>query len=175
MPTICSGVNGIAVKGCLYVFGGEGDDEAEHGVFKEVELYHPATDSWTQLEPFPIPVHGVTGAVFLDGLIYPAGRRRFPGRKQRRNPTPGLPDSARMSVKEQTLRSQGSATIPYLFWLDKVLFGSIPPSASTSITLRNIRSENSSKIPVTSVVCPCEGISDTKSCQLLRSVEDSMA
>ena len=73
MPTICSDVNGIAVKGCLYVFGGEGDDEAEHGVFKEVELYHPATDSWTQLEPFPIPVHGVTGAVFLDGLIYLPG------------------------------------------------------------------------------------------------------
>lgn len=73
MPTIRSGCNGITANGCFYVFGGEGDDSATHGVFEEVEVYNPKTDSWTQLEPFPIPVHGVTGAAFIDGLIYLPG------------------------------------------------------------------------------------------------------
>ena len=73
MPTIRSGVNGIAANGCFYVFGGEGNDDDEHGLFEEVEVYHPGTDSWEQLEPFPVPVHGVTGAAFIDGYIYLAG------------------------------------------------------------------------------------------------------
>ena len=49
MPTICSGCNGIAANGCFYVFGGEGNDEDEHGLFEEVEVYHLDTDSWTRL------------------------------------------------------------------------------------------------------------------------------
>jgi len=73
MPTIRSGCNGITANGCFYVFGGEGNVDDEEGLFEEVEVYHPGTDSWTQLEPFPIPIHGVTGAAFIDGLIYLPG------------------------------------------------------------------------------------------------------
>ena len=73
MPTVRSGINGIAAHGCFYVFGGEGNDEGANGLFEETEVYHPDTDSWSQLEPMPIPVHGVTGAAFIDGLIYLPG------------------------------------------------------------------------------------------------------
>jgi N-acetylneuraminic acid mutarotase len=73
MPTVRAGVNGIAARGCLYVFGGEGNDKQPNGVFEEMEVYNPRTDRWTRLQPLPTPVHGVTGAAFADGLIYLPG------------------------------------------------------------------------------------------------------
>jgi hypothetical protein len=42
-------------------------------VFPDHDVYDPGTDSWTRLPPLPVPVHGVTGSVFLDGLIYIPG------------------------------------------------------------------------------------------------------
>ncbi len=36
-------------------------------------MYNPLTNTWTRLGPMPIPVHGVTAAVFVDGLIYLPG------------------------------------------------------------------------------------------------------
>jgi len=69
MPTARGGVNGIAVGGCFYVWGGEHAD----GVWAENEVYHAATNSWRSLAPLPIPVHGVTGAAFVDGWIYAPG------------------------------------------------------------------------------------------------------
>jgi N-acetylneuraminic acid mutarotase len=73
MPTPRGGVNGIAVNGCLYTFGGEGNDDHPFGVFEQTEVYNPVTDSWSSLEPIPIPVHGVTGLAFIDGWIHLAG------------------------------------------------------------------------------------------------------
>ena len=73
MPTVRAGVNGIAARGCLYVFGGEGNDRQHNGVFEEMELYNPKTNAWTKLTPMPTPVHGVTGSAFADGLIYLPG------------------------------------------------------------------------------------------------------
>jgi N-acetylneuraminic acid mutarotase len=69
MPTVRGGLNAVAANGCLHVFGGEGSG----GVFAEHELYDPSAGSWLSLNPMPIPVHGVTGASFLDGLIYLPG------------------------------------------------------------------------------------------------------
>jgi N-acetylneuraminic acid mutarotase len=66
--------NGIAARGCFYVFGGEGNDADLRGVFDRSEVYDPRTDSWQSLEAIPTPVHGVTGAALLNGLIHlPSG------------------------------------------------------------------------------------------------------
>jgi N-acetylneuraminic acid mutarotase len=69
MPTTRGGINGIAVNGCFFVWGGEGPD----GVFEENEMYVPSQNRWYRLEPMPVPVHGVTGAAFVNGLIHAPG------------------------------------------------------------------------------------------------------
>ena len=73
MSSARAGVNGIAARGCLYVFGGEGNDADPKGVFHEMEVYDPTRDSWTKLAPLPTPVHGVTGAAFVGGFIHLVG------------------------------------------------------------------------------------------------------
>ncbi|MBI2907921.1 MAG: kelch-like protein [Chloroflexi bacterium] len=81
MPTKRGGVNGIAANGCLYVWGGEGQNE-DHplGVFAEHEVYNPVTDTWRSLSPMPVPVHGVTGAAFIDGWVHvPGGGTAYGG------------------------------------------------------------------------------------------------
>jgi N-acetylneuraminic acid mutarotase len=67
------GVNGIAAQGCLYVFGGEGNDPHPLGIFPEIDLYDPLTDTWHALGHLPVPVHGVTGSAVLDGWIHLPG------------------------------------------------------------------------------------------------------
>jgi N-acetylneuraminic acid mutarotase len=67
------GVNGIAARGCFYVFGGEGNDFHPLGVFVENEVYDPRTDTWQSLEPIPIPVHGATGSAFISGWVHLPG------------------------------------------------------------------------------------------------------
>jgi N-acetylneuraminic acid mutarotase len=73
MPAVRAGVNGIAARGGLYVFRGEGNDAKPSGVFEEMEVYNPKTNAWTKLASMPTPVHGVTGSAFADGLIYLPG------------------------------------------------------------------------------------------------------
>lgn len=68
-----AGLNGIAARGCLYAFGGEGNDADPRGMFEDMDVYNPATDTWTALEPIPTPVHGVAGAAYLDGWIHLPG------------------------------------------------------------------------------------------------------
>ena len=68
------GVNGVAAYGCFYVWGGEGSNTGEaNNVFPDHDVYNPVTDQWTALAPMPTPVHGVTGAAFVNGLIYMPG------------------------------------------------------------------------------------------------------
>lgn len=69
MPTVRGGINGIAVDGCFFVFGGEGPD----GVFDEMEMYALAQNKWYQLEPLPVAVHGVTGSAHVNGFIHLPG------------------------------------------------------------------------------------------------------
>ena len=75
------GVNGIAAFGCFFVWGGEGDAIGEpNNVYPDHDVYDPRSDTWTALARLPVPVHGVTGAAFLDGLIYmPGGGTRQGG------------------------------------------------------------------------------------------------
>ncbi len=68
------GVNGIAVFGCFYVWGGEGANIAEpNDVFPDHDVYNPLTDAWIELPDLPTPIHGVSGAAAIDGLIYIPG------------------------------------------------------------------------------------------------------
>jgi N-acetylneuraminic acid mutarotase len=68
------GVNGVAAFGCFFVWGGEGPDTGEpNDVFPDHDVYDPTTNRWTPLAPLPVPIHGVTGAAFVNGLIYMPG------------------------------------------------------------------------------------------------------
>ncbi len=69
MPTARGGLNAVSANGCLHVFGGEGSA----GMFAQHEVYDPFSRAWYALEPMPVPIHGVTGAAFLDGWIYLPG------------------------------------------------------------------------------------------------------
>ena len=73
MPTARSGLAVAVFDGKLVVMGGEVDfANPPTRVFPQVEMYDPATDSWTSLDPMPIPRHGI-GAATVDGLIYVPG------------------------------------------------------------------------------------------------------
>jgi N-acetylneuraminic acid mutarotase len=81
LPRPRGGVNGIAAFGCFHVWGGEGTGTGEpNDVFPDHDVYDPRNDSWTSVAALPVPVHGVTGAAFVDGLIYiPGGGTRSGG------------------------------------------------------------------------------------------------
>jgi hypothetical protein len=64
-----SGMNGIMARGLFHVWGGEGPG----GMFPDHDYYNPRTNTWTSLANMPIPVHGVVGSAFVDGLIWATG------------------------------------------------------------------------------------------------------
>ncbi len=73
MPRPRGGINAVEAYGCLHVFGGEGNSERPDGVYPDHDVYNPITNTWMRLGQLPIAVHGVTGAAFLNGLIYLPG------------------------------------------------------------------------------------------------------
>jgi N-acetylneuraminic acid mutarotase len=75
MPTTRGGINGIAVDGCFFVWGGEGPVGPANpdGMFNQMEMYNAALNKWYRLEPLPVAVHGVTGAAFVNGWIHMPG------------------------------------------------------------------------------------------------------
>ncbi len=64
-----SGINSAQAYGCVHVWGGE----EQAGVFPDHDYYDPRSDKWTKLPNMAIPIHGVTGATFANGLIYVTG------------------------------------------------------------------------------------------------------
>ena len=64
-----SGINGVMARGCFHVWGGE----APTGMTPDHDYYDPRTDKWSRLPNMPIPVHGVVGSAFVDGLIWVTG------------------------------------------------------------------------------------------------------
>jgi hypothetical protein len=64
-----SGMNGVMARGCFHVWGGEGPA----GMFPDHDYYDPRIDQWRRLRDMPIPVHGVYGSAFVDGLIWASG------------------------------------------------------------------------------------------------------
>jgi N-acetylneuraminic acid mutarotase len=64
-----SGINGVMARGCFHVWGGEGPS----GMTPQHEFYDPRTNQWTSLLNMPLPIHGVVGSAFVDGLIWVTG------------------------------------------------------------------------------------------------------
>ena len=64
-----SGMNGVMARGCFHVWGGEGPG----GMFPDHDYYDPRSNQWISLLDMPIPVHGVYGSAFVDGLIWASG------------------------------------------------------------------------------------------------------
>jgi N-acetylneuraminic acid mutarotase len=64
-----SGMNGVIAQSCFHVWGGEGPA----GMFPDHDYYDPRSNSWTRLYDMPIPVHGVYGSAFVNGLIWVSG------------------------------------------------------------------------------------------------------
>ena len=64
-----SGMNGVMARGCFHVWGGEGPS----GMFPDHDYFDPRTNQWIRLRDMLIPVHGVYGSAFVDGLIWAAG------------------------------------------------------------------------------------------------------
>jgi hypothetical protein len=64
-----SGMNGVMARGCFHVWGGEDVT----GMIPDHDYYDPRTDKWTRLRDMPIPIHGVYGSAFVDGLIWVSG------------------------------------------------------------------------------------------------------
>jgi hypothetical protein len=64
-----SGMNGVMARGLFHIWGGEGPA----GMFPNHDYYNPQTDTWTQLPNMPIPVHGIVGSAYVDGLIWATG------------------------------------------------------------------------------------------------------
>lgn len=64
-----SGINGVVARGCFHVWGGE----APTGMTADHDYYDPRINMWLSLRDMPIPVHGVVGSAFVDGLIWVSG------------------------------------------------------------------------------------------------------
>jgi N-acetylneuraminic acid mutarotase len=64
-----SGMNGVVARGCFHVWGGE----APTGMTPDHDYYDPRTDKWSSLPNMPIPIHGVVGSAFVNGLIWVTG------------------------------------------------------------------------------------------------------
>jgi hypothetical protein len=73
MPTARAGLAAAALAGRLVVLGGEGNAAARDGIFPQVEVYDPQTDTWTELDPMAIPRHGMGAAVIGDAIYVPGG------------------------------------------------------------------------------------------------------
>jgi N-acetylneuraminic acid mutarotase len=73
MRTGRSGHAGAVVRGCLYLFGGEGNAGTASGVFPQNEVYDPRTNAWETLTPMPSPRHGIGSAVVGDRIYIPGG------------------------------------------------------------------------------------------------------
>jgi hypothetical protein len=73
MPRARGGIFGGVVKGCIHVFGGEGNDADPRGVFPDHDVYNPKTDRWTRLPDMMIPVHAVNGIGVVNDIIYIPG------------------------------------------------------------------------------------------------------
>jgi len=71
LPQPSGGLNGAALNGTLYVFGGEYFSEGG-GVYDHTWAYAPRADDWTELSPMPTPRHGLAG-VAIDERVFAIG------------------------------------------------------------------------------------------------------
>ena len=64
-----SGINGVMALGCFHVWGGEDVT----GMTPDHDYYDARSDKWTRLSNMPMPVHGINGSAFVNGLIWVTG------------------------------------------------------------------------------------------------------
>jgi N-acetylneuraminic acid mutarotase len=64
-----SGINGVMARGCFHVWGGEDVT----GMTPDHDYYDPRTDKWSRLRDMPIPIHGINGSAYVNGLIWVTG------------------------------------------------------------------------------------------------------
>ncbi len=77
MPTARSGIAAAVIDGRIIVMGGEVNAaNPPTAVFVDVEIYDPATDRWTALEPMDLPRHGIGAATVGDLIYVPGGATR---------------------------------------------------------------------------------------------------
>lgn len=76
IPTPRGGAAGALLRGRIYVFGGEGNPNDPSGVFSEVEVYDPRTDSWESLPAMQTARHGYGAATVGDRIYLPGGAVR---------------------------------------------------------------------------------------------------
>jgi hypothetical protein len=89
-----SGMNGVVARGCFHVWGGE----APTGMTPDHDYYDPRTDKWASLRNMPIPIHGVVGSAFVDGLIWATGGGHRGRRRLRQPAQPDLPAGRELRV-----------------------------------------------------------------------------
>jgi Galactose oxidase, central domain len=73
MPTARGGIGSGVVDGAIVVVGGEGNTDADSGVFPQSELYDPGADQWSVLSDMPTPRHGMGAAAVGSALYVPGG------------------------------------------------------------------------------------------------------
>jgi len=69
MPTSRGWHSAIVVDGKIYIFGGSKNAPPSKGHVLAVEVYDPATDTWTQQGDMPLPRSGGSASI-VDGKIY---------------------------------------------------------------------------------------------------------
>ncbi|HEX8622308.1 MAG TPA: kelch repeat-containing protein [Allosphingosinicella sp.] len=73
LPAPRAGIMGAAVGGCMFVFGGEGEQGHVLGLTPNTYGYDPRANRWTMLPNLPIPVHGLKGSAVVGGRIFLPG------------------------------------------------------------------------------------------------------
>ena len=77
MPTPRSGHGYTTHQGRIYVAGGEMRDSHMDAIFRDVEVFDPATNDWYRLPPMPTARHGVNLAAFGNRLHAIGGHLAF--------------------------------------------------------------------------------------------------
>jgi N-acetylneuraminic acid mutarotase len=72
MPTLRGGVSTSTIRHKIYLMGGEGNKQAETGVFDQVEVYDAKRDRWESAGRMKVPRYR-TYAVGVGGRVYVPG------------------------------------------------------------------------------------------------------
>ncbi|OFW00746.1 MAG: hypothetical protein A3I61_19500 [Acidobacteria bacterium RIFCSPLOWO2_02_FULL_68_18] len=88
MPTPRSGHGYTTFQGRIYVAGGEVRDSHMDAIFRDVEVFDPATNDWYRLPPMPTARHGVNLAGFGNRLHAIGGHIAFAATGERELHTP---------------------------------------------------------------------------------------
>jgi N-acetylneuraminic acid mutarotase len=73
LPRPRSGINGILAFGCFHIWGGEGVIDGQDIMFSDHDVYDPVKQKFISMPNMPLPIHGVTGAAFVNGEIFAPG------------------------------------------------------------------------------------------------------